>query len=169
MQMKIKSVATFVLSVFSFCVLSGCPGGGVKIGLPPPPLNLERIGGGKIDIKELKGKVILVNFWATWCAPCVSEMPEFEKLHRELEGRPFAVLAVSVDKNASTVEKFAGKNNLSFPILIDQGEAVARSWGTTGLPETFIIDREGNVAYKIIGPIEYESIRRKIGTLLTEK
>ena len=161
-----KAIMYALVFIPALCGLTGCPSGGAKIGLPAPALNLERLGGGTKDIAQLKGKVVLVNFWATWCAPCVEEMPDLEKLHRELEGQDFVLIAVSVDKKRSTIEKFASKHKLSFPILHDPGEKTARSWGTTGFPETFIVDKQGNVAHKFIGPIDYEYIHDKVKELL---
>lgn len=138
------------------------------MGLPVPTLKLERVGGGTVDIAELKGKVVLVNFWATWCKPCVEEMPVFEKLHRELEGKPFVMLAVSIDKRPDNVQQLASRQNLSFPILLDSSESTARAWGTMGVPETFLINRDGKVVYKVIGPVEYDKILAKVEKLLGE-
>lgn len=166
--MRKKDIYKTVWLLVGVLFVFACEGGGAKVGLPAPPLKLERLGGGTVDIAELKGKVVLVNFWATWCKPCLEEMPAFEKLHRELEGKPFALLAVSIDKRPNDVQQVASRHNLSFPILLDSSESTARSWGTSGVPETFLIDQEGKIVYKVIGLVEYDGILAKVKKLLGE-
>lgn len=167
MNKKAISRKVWLLCI-TLCFFVACEGSGAKVGLPAPPLKLARLGGGIVDITELKGKVVLVNFWASWCRPCVEEMPIFERLHREFEGKPFVVLAVSIDKRLADVDKLASSQNLSLPILLDSAETAARAWGTSGVPETFLVDQEGKLVYKVIGPVEYEEIQPRVKKLLGE-
>lgn len=102
-------------------------------------------------LKDLKGKVVMVNFWATWCPPCVEETPSLEKLSSDLRKLGVEVIGVSVDRDPAALKKFISDNHLSFPIARDPDQAVASTYGTFQFPETYILDREGRVAEKIIG------------------
>jgi len=128
-----------------------CAQGGARVGLEAPPLELPRLGGGRVGLDSLKGKVVIVNFWATWCEPCREEMPSLEKLYRKMEGKPFELLAVSVDDRKDDVSETAREMNLSFPILLDPGGSIARTWGTVMFPETYIIGPDGVIRDKILG------------------
>ncbi len=145
------------LTILFFVCLGSCTGGGAKVGLEAPPLTLKRLGGGEMDLAGLRGKVVIVNYWSTWCVPCREEMPAFEKLYRKMEGKPFELLAVSVDDIEKPVTKMVREMNLSFPILRDPGGKTARAWGTAIYPETFLIGPDGVVVDKIIGAKDWAS------------
>jgi len=99
---------------------------------------------------------VLLNIWATWCAPCVAEMPSMEKLYQELEDEGFELLAVSVDESgAEVVTPFMKKHKLSFPVLIDTEGAIKSLYQLTGIPESFIIDKDGIIVEKVIGPRDW--------------
>jgi peroxiredoxin len=163
-----KRIVFIAILVWVSAMCFFCGGQGARVGLPAPPLALKRVGGGDIDIASLKGKVVLVNFWATWCEPCRAEMPEFEKLYRKMEGKPFELLAVSVDEKDTKVKEMAKAMNLSFPILLDDREKTARMWGTIMFPETYLIGPDGMVIEKIIGAKEWtgEEITNKLEKLM---
>jgi peroxiredoxin len=120
-----------------------------------PEFNLKTLGGGSVDLADFRGKVVMVHFWATWCPPCVEEIPTLDKLFHNLTGKDFALLAVSEDDDGAAVASFLQKNKLSLPVLMDAGSEVARQYGTYKLPETYIVDRQGVVQYKAIGPRDW--------------
>ena len=121
-------------------------------GQPAPEFELPSLSGEIVRLSEYRGKVVFLNIWATWCGPCREEMPSMEKLYQELKDDDFEILAVSVDeKGARAVEPFAKKFNLTFPILLDQEGKASRLYNTTGVPETFIIDKNGVIISKVIG------------------
>ena len=135
----------------SFFNQSGGPG--LKKGLPAPDFTLPGLDGKMVRLADYKGKVVLLNIWATWCPPCVEEMPSMEKLYRELKGEGFEILAVSIDETgAKDVRPFMKKHKLSFPALTDSKEAIKSLYQTTGVPESFIIDKDGILVEKVIGP-----------------
>src|SRR5213594_405246 len=109
-------------------------------------------------LADYRGKVLLLNVWATWCQPCRVEMPSMERLYRRLGGgEDFKILAVSVDEGGdSVVAAFARELGLSFDILHDQSGAIQRSYQTTGVPESWVIDRHGVIVKKVIGPSEWD-------------
>jgi peroxiredoxin len=127
-------------------------------GVPAPDFTLPGLDGKKISLAEYKGKVIFLNIWATWCPPCVEEMPSMEKLYQKLKGESFEILAVSIDVSGSeSVLPFMKKHKLSFPALLDTKGDIKNLYQTTGVPESFIIDKEGIIVEKIIGPRDWAS------------
>ena len=122
-------------------------------GLPAPNFSLPGLDGQMVRLTDYRGKVVLLNIWATWCPPCVEEMPSMEKLYQELRGDGFEILAVSIDESgAQGVRPFMKKHNLSFPALIDSKETLKDLYQTRGVPESFIIDKDGILIEKVIGP-----------------
>jgi thiol-disulfide isomerase/thioredoxin len=113
--------------------------------------------------------VVMVHFWATWCPPCVEELPTLDRLRQSPLGKEFEMLAVNEDEGAAgTLTSFIQKNKLSIPVLLDSGSKVARLYGTFKLPETYIVDRQGVVRYKAIGPWDWtqpESIQALRNTI----
>ena len=136
--------------------LSGKPG--LVKGAPAPNFTLPDLDGKMVSLADYKGKVVLLNIWATWCPPCVEEMPSMEKLYQELKGESFEILAVSIDvSGAKAVLPFMIENKLSFPALTDSKGDMKSLYQTTGVPESFIIDEEGIIVEKVIGPRDWAS------------
>jgi len=110
------------------------------------------------SLADYRGKVVLLNIWATWCDPCRLEMPAIEKLSERLQGTDFRVVAVSVDKDApDAVMKFAAGLGLRFDILQDPSGTIQKTLQTTGVPESFVIDRSGVIIKKVIGAEEWDA------------
>jgi peroxiredoxin len=109
-------------------------------------------GGGAFKLNEHRGKVVFVNFWATWCPPCRDEMPAMERLYRQHKDDGLVMLAVSVDADPKLIAPFVSEHKLSFPIGLDSKMEVANAYGVRALPSTFIVDRDGNMAALAIGP-----------------
>lgn len=107
--------------------------------------------------KDLKGRVVLLNFWATWCAPCLEEMPAMHRLHEKLEAEGLTVVAISEDDHVYLPKNYALEQKFSFPVLFDDDHRVASRWGTFKYPETYIIGRDGLVKRKLFGPAEWDN------------
>jgi peroxiredoxin len=122
-----------------------------------PALELEDVDGKVHRLADYKGKVVLLNFWATWCAPCREEMPSMQSLGESLKSRPFAVLAVNVGEGARAARDFAEKMTLRFPILLDRDMKTTRAWSARVLPASFVIGPDGKVAYSYLGAIDWNS------------
>ena len=116
---------------------------GPKIGSPAPNFALKDLDGNMIYLEETLGKVVLLNFWATWCGPCRVEMPFFERTYAEFKDEDFVVLAVDFDEPIEAVRAFQEELNLNFPILLDPGGEVQRTYRVLGYPTSVLIDREG--------------------------
>ena len=128
----------------------------LRVGQPAPDFTLPGLDGKMVSLSDYRGHVVLVNVWATWCPPCVDEMPSMEKLYRELEGENFEILAVSIDAlGQKAVAPFMKKYNLSFPALMDPDGTIKTLFQTTGVPESFITNQEGILIEKVIGPKDW--------------
>lgn len=124
---------------------------------PAPDITVKALSGSDLKLSDLKGKVVLLNFWATWCPPCREEIPSMMKLNSKLEGKPFQMLAVSVDEGGKAdVEAFFKSSGFKLPAYTDQDKKAASAYGVTGVPETFIIDTKGIVVKKVIGPLKWD-------------
>lgn len=131
----------------------------IEVGSTAPEFNAVRLPSGQpAKIDDYRGKVVLLNIWATWCPPCVVEMPSMERLHKKLAGTDFHLIAVSVDEEDSTVvNAFAKKLGLTFEILHNRDGSIRRIYQTTGVPESFIIDRDGVIVKKVIGAADWDA------------
>ena len=127
-------------------------------GSPAPDFTLPDLKGTLVGLADFRGKVVLLNIWATWCLPCVEEMPSMEKLHRELQGEDFIILAVSIDNTgADAVIPFVEKHGLSFTVLVDNKASLKSLFQATGVPESIIIDKDGIILEKVIGARNWAS------------
>ena len=131
----------------------------VEIGSRAPDFAATDLRANKpATIAEYRGKVVLLNIWATWCPPCKVEMPSMEQLHHRLAGTDFRLVAVSVDEDDSTVvQQFAKDLGLTFEILHDRDGSIRRIYQTTGVPESFVIDRDGVIVKKVIGAADWSA------------
>ena len=155
---EITLLVMFVLFValFAMFFIAKDRGGSVTIvqeGDRAPEFTLPSPDGRRVSLSQFRGKVVMVHFWATWCPPCVEEMPMLQKLYDSLKGGDFELLAVSVDEGGpEVVMRFMRRNGLSLPLLFDPDKTVASlRYGTFKFPETYVIDRDGIVRRKIIG------------------
>jgi cytochrome c biogenesis protein CcmG, thiol:disulfide interchange protein DsbE len=129
-----------------------------------PEFSLQGLDGEAVSLQSLRGKVVLVNFWATWCPPCKAEMPDLDALQREYgEDKDFVVLGVNVEEDAEAVKSFAEQHRLSFPIVLDRdGSVTTKQFGVRPLPTTFIIDREGFIRDAWNGQIAPEAMLARL-------
>jgi thiol-disulfide isomerase/thioredoxin len=118
---------------------------------------LKDLEGRAHDLAAYRGKVVLVNFWATWCEPCRQEMPSIQRLSEKLAGKPFVVLAVNVDEPESRVRNFLNETRFDLPVLLDANKSVTRQWGARLLPVTFIVGPDGRVRYRLLGEMDWSS------------
>ena len=126
---------------------------------PAPDVSVVSIANGStVKLSDLKGKVVLLNFWATWCPPCREEIPSMMKLNSLMTGKPFQMLAVSIDEGGKPdIESFFKETGFSLPTYQDASGASPKAYGVTGVPETFIIDKNGIIVKKIIGGVAWDS------------
>ena len=154
-------VAVVVAAAFAYVHLAENKGYALKAGSEAPGFRLPSLAGGEVDLASQRGKVVVLNFWATWCPPCVAEMPSLERLHRSLSPEGVAVVTVSTDEDEAELRRFVAERSLTLPVLKDPGGRLAAGqYRTTGYPETFVLDRNGRVLQHVVGPAEWDSAER---------
>ena len=146
------------LVLLAVALLAGCNRGSkpTLIGSPAPDFTVQDADR-KVELRDLRGKIVVLNFWATWCPPCVEEMPSLVKMQEEMKSRGVVVLAVSVDDDERSYHTFLKKNNVDLLTVRDPQQKSNELYGTFKFPETYIIDRNGVVQRKFIGPVDWTS------------
>jgi len=170
----IRPSARFLVVLGALLGLAGASGAAQEVDLPAwtggptQPLALKDVDGRPHDLAEYRGKVVVVNFWATWCAPCRDELPSLERLRDAMRGRPFEVLAVNVGEGESRVKRFLAEVPLRLPVLLDRDGDAQRVWKVRGLPATFLLDPEGSIRFWYLGELDWAQpkILRTVEALL---
>lgn len=141
-------------------------------GAPLPDFTLVDLQGKQHKLSSLKGKVVMVNFWATYCTPCIKEMPSMQRLSNKFKGKPFQILAINMAEERADIDAFMKrfKIDVKFPILLDVEGEVVEAWMVSAVPTTFIIDPQGTIRYALYGAIEWDSdeVVRTINGLMTK-
>ena len=133
-------------------------------------LQLENLQGKKVALSDYKGQVVLLNFWASWCPPCVHEMPSMARLNDQLSGQPFEILAVNLAEPKAAIQAFTKAHPVNFPILLDESGSAVQSWQVFAYPSTYLIDKKGQIRYALFGGTEWDEAHHveKIKALLAE-
>jgi cytochrome c biogenesis protein CcmG, thiol:disulfide interchange protein DsbE len=136
----------------------------------PPEFNGHMVDGREVSLASLQGKVVLLNFWATWCLECRPEMPALERLHREFSDQGLAVMGINAREGTATIREYAKELGLTFPVILDPSGRINSTYGVIGLPTTFLIARDGRAVALAIGPKEWSGkpARALIQALLAE-
>ena len=121
------------------------------------PFELTTLDGNVVKSSELAGKVVLVNFWATWCGPCKEEMPSLARLQKQLDPAQFVMMTVTTDLQRKGIAHFLSQLGVSLPVLFDEDQEVSRSFMVRGLPTTFVIARDGTLVGRAVGPRAWDS------------
>ena len=123
----------------------------------PPPIQLKDLNGRPFDLVSTRGEVVLVNFWATWCRPCVEEIPSLSRLVKAMEGKPFKVIAVNIGESAEDIRKFTQSIPLNFDILLDKNGATVRDWKVYAYPSNYLLDKQGRIRYAYRGALQWDA------------
>lgn len=167
--------AVLLLILTTGLLITGCPSPSKPESLAPAPrvgklapdFQLPNLEGQSISLSNFRGKPVFVNFWATWCPSCVSEMPYIQEIYEEWSHKGLVVLAINIGESSSQVEKFMQSHNLSFPVLLDIKRDVARRYNIRGIPTTFFIDKDGIIQAMKIGVFQdKEEIERSLGKII---
>lgn len=159
-------------SLLLFTLFKGSPKHDIAVGLQAPDLDvMNEITGGTLTSSDLKNKVVLVNFWASWCPPCKEEMPSIESLFKDMAGNDkFQMITILYKDPYQDGTGYMKQNGYTFPVYSDKNGVTAGNFGVTGVPETYIIDKNGILKKRVIGPAEWNSPEAKnfINSLLNE-
>ena len=157
-----------LLMVFFLFFNAGCENiggfGNVKrmeVGKPAPDFVLQDASGKVWKLSGLKGKVVFVNFWATWCKPCRDEMPSMEALNKAMADKPFQMLSIIFNDDLDLAKSYARRQGATFPVLGNPSKELTQAYMITGVPETFLIDADGILRHKFIGPYDWSSPEMK--------
>ena len=130
-----------------FALVAGLPASATAPAADAPDFKLPARDGGQVQLSELRGQVVMINFWASWCGPCRQEMPLLEQIQAKYEPLGFTLLGVNVEPDSAEAEKWLRNVSVSFPILFDRANAVSASFGVEAMPSSVLIDREGHVRH----------------------
>jgi thiol-disulfide isomerase/thioredoxin len=157
-----------VLAALAFAAAAGAAELKAWTGGATPPLVLQDLNGRTHRLADYRGKVVLVNFWATWCEPCRDEMPSIERLRQSLAGKPFEVLAVNIGEPLGRIERFLEKMPLGFPVLLDRDSGAAKAWKARVVPATFLVGPDSRIRYVHYGELDWSSepVRKRVAELL---
>jgi cytochrome c biogenesis protein CcmG, thiol:disulfide interchange protein DsbE len=151
----------------SVVTLTGFQGGTTpQVGAPAPNFTLESLDGRQVSLAELRGRPILINFWATWCPPCRAEMPDLQEVSRAYENAGLVVLGLNLQESRDDVQRYADTLGLTFPLLLDRDGVVATHYNLTALPTSYFIDRDGIVRDRYIGPLTAKGLRSKVAKIV---
>ncbi len=131
-----------------------------------PDFTFKSLEGGEVSLSDYKGKVVMVNFWATWCGPCIKEMPDLEKLQQAYKDEGLQILGLTVSSKEKDIPGKVKSTGVTYPILLNAEPAVAKFGGFNSIPQTFIINREGKIVKQITGTRPYEAFEKEIKPLL---
>src|SRR5919198_5232881 len=125
----------------------------VRVGARAPEATLPMLAGGTARLSDERGKIVVLNFWATWCVPCRAEMPELQRLADDLDGKPFVLWAIDLQEDQTTIDQFRRELGLRLPVLLDEDGIVTRAYGVRALPATFLVDQQGVLRQQRLGPL----------------
>ncbi|MGD9486537.1 MAG: TlpA family protein disulfide reductase [Calditrichaceae bacterium] len=127
---------------------------------------LKDLSGKEFSLSDYKGKVILINFWATWCGPCLKEMPDLEKLYQNYKAKDFQILGIAVASKEKDIPKKVQSTGVTYPILLGNNQTVSDYGSFSSIPQSFIIDRDGSIVMQITGSWHYEQFEEAVKDLL---
>jgi thiol-disulfide isomerase/thioredoxin len=158
------------LFVLAVALLAGSTAAALKAGDTPPPIDMPDQHGEKVDLSELEGKVVVVDFWASWCAPCRQEMPVLQALHEKYAGQGLVIIGVNIDSSKKKMDKFLQAAPVTFRIVHDPKITIPQRYEPSTMPSSYFIGREGKLRYVHEGfrKEDAEGIEAKIKALLNE-
>ncbi len=151
---------------FSLIVLVLFIIGGMAQAKDAPNFKLKTLDGGEVSFADYKGKVVLVNFWATWCPPCLAEMPDLNQLYVDYKDKGLQILGLTISSRPKDIPKKVKQSGVTYPILLDAEPVAAKFGGFGAIPQTFIIDKKGKIVHSITGARSYKAFEKLIKPLL---
>jgi len=156
-------IITVIFMTSAIFIFSSCKGSG-NVSSSDNDFTLTDLEGNPVSLSDFKGNIVVLNFWATWCPPCIAEIPDFVKVFNEFRDKDVQFIGVS-NEDISTLKNFAADYNINYPILVDDKNIMA-IWGIRAIPTTFVFDRDGQIVFKNVGMMTGEQIRNVIENIL---
>lgn len=166
MKIELRRYLNIGLLVLGSLLLS-MPAWSAAVSGPAPNFTLKSLDGKNLKLSEMAGNVVLINFWASWCGPCLQEMPLLNKIHKKYEPLGFTVLGVNVEENSSNARAFLADRGVEFPVLLDTKNQVSKMYDVIAMPTTVLVDRDGNMrflhkGYKSGDEAQYRKMVKKL-------
>jgi peroxiredoxin len=156
-----------LLLIFFFAGTSPLKAAALKVGDPAPSFTLTALKSGKLTVpKPFTGKVLILHFWASWCPYCVKEMLAINSSYKKYKSKGLVAFSINVGESSQAAEAYVAPLGVTYPILLDPKSDTAKLYGVTGIPTSFIIDRNGKIRFKILGEIGQEGLNRLLPTLM---
>lgn len=155
---KVVVIVLVTLMLIPLMVVPGCSSSGIEEGESAPDFTLEDLDGNQVSLGDLQGKVVFLNFWATWCPPCRAEMPDMEELHQNFKDQDVAILSINVGEEAGVVRDFVEQADYSWTFLLDEDRGVSFEYEIELLPTSFFLDTEGIIRVVKVGAMSYETM-----------
>jgi peroxiredoxin len=168
-RISLLSIFTTLIGYVLYTNLTNSNSGVIQAGDQAPNFQLETLEGETVKLSDFKGQGVFLNFWATYCPPCKEEMPYMQNQYEEFKDKGVTILAIDVGEPKVTVEKFAKRYGLTFPILLDQNQEVLNSYGVGPIPVTFLIDEDGKVVERVTASLSEEAIKNYMISIMPEK
>ncbi len=171
-------VALFALLGWALVQSGGSPGGlsvnselgEVSTGRASvPAFSAQAVGGGEVNLEQFKGKVLMIDFWSSWCPPCRAEAPVLAQVYREYRERPVEFIGVAIWDDLRDITRFVDDFNVQYPSTVDPMGRIAIEYGVTGIPEKFFIDASGALSKKYVGPMDAETLRSILDEMLDQE
>lgn len=168
----LAGIAIVAAVVYAFYRGGGPPGGEAALspamlaGAPAASFDVKRADGAADSLENYRGKVVLVNLWATWCPPCREEMPALERLYLQYRGQGFVVLGIDQGESAKVASEYARKRGVTFPILIDDGQQYGRAYAAAGMPTSVLVDRTGRIVRGVDGEMSLPQMQALVAPAL---
>lgn len=144
-----KTILGFPIAVLATALLAAAwPAAAVDGAVPAPQFTLPSRAGGEVSLEDLKGQVVMINFWASWCGPCRQEFPALDQIYAKYKPMGFTLVAINVESEKADAEKFLSATPASFPILFDPDNTVSGKYGVSAMPTTVLVDRQGRVRWQ---------------------
>ncbi len=162
-------ILCFAVSMSIPCTLSADDGVLPEVSpTPAPPFSLHDPQGGRHQLQDYRGRVVIVNFWASWCVPCRRELPSMNRAWAELSTKGITMLAINLGDEVTAVKDFLSDFPIDFPVLLDQQGRTSQEWQVRGLPTTFVLNPQGEIVYRVVGEREWDDVvlLRKVKALL---
>jgi peroxiredoxin len=161
----------YILAIQMSRRFQGMMGAGLETGTVAPDFILKNLNGDDVQLSQFRGKVVLIDFWAVFCKPCVIALPKIQEIHEKYNDKELVVLAINVSEDKNKIQEFIEENDYTFQVLLGSGNMnVQKNYGVIGIPHTYIIDKQGKVAYSRIGygPVSEKPLISEIDKLLKE-
>jgi thiol-disulfide isomerase/thioredoxin len=144
----LKTILKFPAAALVALLVAAWPAAAVDGAPPAPAFSLANRAGGEVSLADLKGQVVMINFWASWCGPCRQEFPALDQIYAKYKPMGFTLVAINVEPEKADAEKFLGATPVSFPILFDPDNKVSGNYGVSAMPTTVLVDRQGRVRWQ---------------------